>query len=539
MNPLDRQVTRARRRLTVQRFLKSLCGLLFVFMLSASGMILANWQWSWGLPPVAVVGASAVLALVVAVAFSIAFRASRMDAAIELDRRYGLKERVSSTLSMEPSEQATPAGQALAADATRRVEQVNVRERFGLRLDRWALLPIVPAVLAFLLAYYLPRLRTPDDPPPGSGKTVEAKVIHRKLVEARKKELARKRDEAAKLGLKQLEDVYKVLHEDADPDENKLKPDDAVRKLNNLADELEKRRGRFDASDAMKRHLEDLKQLGDNTPGDTIANALKDGDFKKAIAEMEKLAADLKEGKLTPQQQQQLAERLDEVREKLESMVAEHDRKKRELEQKIDQAKARGDKAEAEKLQRQLDQLAQRDESMKQVERMAQQMGECAKCLGQGEPEKAMAGLKGMQGELENLARQAEEMQMLDEALEEIARSKKQVLEQQFGRVAGGAGKGNNRGDGLGEGQGAGFRPEKKDGGEKFVDSNVPGQLQPKGTFGQVGLTDGPNTRGKIREFISGLSESTKSQGADAVNGRRIPKPLEDQVRDYNDRLNK
>ena len=49
--------------------------------------------------------------------------------AIELDRRFGLKERVSSVLSLQSDELETEAGQALLTDAVRRVEDAVIEER--------------------------------------------------------------------------------------------------------------------------------------------------------------------------------------------------------------------------------------------------------------------------------------------------------------------------------------------------------------------------------------------------------------------------
>ena len=51
--------------------------------------------------------------------------------------RFGLKERVSSTLALSPEERESAAGQALVADAVRRVEQIEVSERFGVTFSRW------------------------------------------------------------------------------------------------------------------------------------------------------------------------------------------------------------------------------------------------------------------------------------------------------------------------------------------------------------------------------------------------------------------
>ena len=68
---------------------------------------------------------------------------SRTDAALALDDRFGLRERVVTVLSLTPDLDATPAGVALLADAEGRVKAIRVRERFPVGLP-WSS-ALVPA----------------------------------------------------------------------------------------------------------------------------------------------------------------------------------------------------------------------------------------------------------------------------------------------------------------------------------------------------------------------------------------------------------
>lgn len=77
-------------------------------------------------------------------------RRSKLDAAIELDRRYGLKERIFSTLALTPSELNSEVGQALMTDAIRRVERIDVREQFRVSPTWRLLLPLTALALAIL-----------------------------------------------------------------------------------------------------------------------------------------------------------------------------------------------------------------------------------------------------------------------------------------------------------------------------------------------------------------------------------------------------
>jgi hypothetical protein len=532
--------------MTVQKFLFALFGGLFILLLAAVGAILVNWYWQLGLHPGVCAGAAAGAAFVGAIVWSIVFRASRMDAAIELDRRYGLKERVSSTLSLSSSERETPAGRAVTADALRRVQNVSVRERFGLRLGRWALLPVLPAVAAFLLALFLPELHRQDKDAKAKN-LIKPAVMKQTVVDPLKKQLEQARKEAAAKGLKDLEEELKKLYRDIERDLASDKPMDrkeAMQKLNDMARQLEERRNKLDAGEEIKKQMEELKNLGQG-PGDDLAKALKDGDFKKAADEIAKMMNDLKDGKLDPKKQEELANRLNEIKKRLDQIAKDHEQKKQNLQQQIEQAKKQGDQAKAQQLQQQLDQLNQKDKQMQQMQKMSQQLGQCAKCLGQGDPKGAQAGLQGMQAELQDLQQQLEELKMLDQALANLAECKGCLGEcegegegQGEGKGKGkGRGKGKGKGDGLGEGQGQGERPEEKTEGNKSVNSNVKGKPQPKGAQVLAGEADGPNARGKTVDAINKVLETAKSKDSDPLTGHRLPKDVGEHVEQYYNKL--
>src|SRR5262245_4636513 len=104
MEEIKRQVGRARRRLVLQQFLRVIGWSLFTsLLLAAIGLAIPRiwvldvqqqvWDWSW-------IGGGIGVGLVMAAVWTYVIRRTRLDAAIELDRRFGLKERVSSTLAL-------------------------------------------------------------------------------------------------------------------------------------------------------------------------------------------------------------------------------------------------------------------------------------------------------------------------------------------------------------------------------------------------------------------------------------------------------
>ena len=102
------------------------------------------WLWSW-------VGGSLAAGLLSAAAWTFVVRRKSLDAAIEMDRRFRLKERVSSTLALTPAEADTDIGRALITDAVRRVERLDVADKFRVRAGWKLMLPLAPAAVVFLL----------------------------------------------------------------------------------------------------------------------------------------------------------------------------------------------------------------------------------------------------------------------------------------------------------------------------------------------------------------------------------------------------
>ena len=87
-----------------------------------------------------------------------------------LDRRFGLRERLSSVLVMSKEDTETDLGQALAADAQKRAEKLDVRDKFQWGLRRSLMLPLIPALIGAAL-WYAPNRLAPDEVASKDSKT--------------------------------------------------------------------------------------------------------------------------------------------------------------------------------------------------------------------------------------------------------------------------------------------------------------------------------------------------------------------------------
>lgn len=462
---------------------------------------------------------------------------SRDEAAIEIDRRYGLRERIASSLLLDESSQTTEAGAALVRDAERAAARVEVSEHFGVRLGRAAWLPLVPAVLAFVLTTFVAN-RVAVSGPDEEKQAVASEEEVKKALEKAKKELAKRREEAEKKG---LTDATKLLKEVEAGTEDLAKKADSDRtqtvvKLNDLAQELEKKRKELGGADALRKQLNEMQDLGKG-PAEKVAEAMKKGDWKKAMDEIAKMQQDLASGKVSPEKQEQLAEQLGKMQQKLAQAAQQQKQQMADVKKQIEEARRKGDLAQAGKLQQKLDQMQQQQPQMEKMQQMAQQMAQAQQALQQGNPQQAADAMQQMAQAMEQMQMESDALEMLDAAMTDIQAAKQgmgmQPMEAgQMARMGQGQfGRGERRGNGMGEGQGEGFRPDEENA-TNFRDTNVKQNVtQGASTFG--GLVRGPSIKGEVAEQIKEDLNPTHAAPADPLTSERLPKSRREHAEEY------
>lgn len=527
MDTLRKQVRRARRRLLAQGFLAALPWSCTIALALLVLLVAADKLWPLGLDLARGLAVALVAGMVIAAAWTVHAAASALSAALEVDRRFGLKERISTALALGPDELATPAGQAVLGDACRRIEQLDVAAEFRLGPDRRSWLPLVPGVLAVLLALFVPAV---SDNTATATPDVEAKQQIKQSTAALEKKLLARKKEAEEQGLKQAEELFSTLQRET----RKLNESDqadrqqALVRLNDLARELDKRREQLQSGAALKQQLDQLKKLMQG-PADKLAEALRQGDFQQALAQLQELKQQLERSELNEQQREQLARQLAQMEQKLREIAEAHQNKLEQLQQQIAQKQAAGQQAEAEKLAQQLDKLKQQSPAMEQLQKMANDLGQCAKCLGEGQTQGAQEALESLEAQLGDLQQQMNEMAMIDEAMDEIGQCKN-------GMCAGAGNQpGNNPGQGLGRGRGQGPRPEEQ-GQTGFYDTRVKQQVG-RGALIVTGQVEGPNAKGQVLEQIKTQMEAETAEAADPLTLQKLPRGYRDHVKEYSDAL--
>ncbi|MCE5266310.1 MAG: hypothetical protein LLG00_00285 [Planctomycetaceae bacterium] len=534
MDTLQRQVRRARRRLAAERFLSVLAWCWFATLLVALVLVAIDKFWPTGIDAWVWLGGAVGVGLLAAMLWTFVVPSSLMDAAVEIDRRFELKERVSSAMSLTPADRQSEAGEALLADAVRRVERIDVGGRFVIKPPRRLLLPLAPGALAVLVAL----LVSPATDTAAQAKVAEqtAKEQIKKSTEVVRRQLAERRDEAKKQGLPEAEQLFKKIEQGTRELNAEPKKEKALAKLNELSRMLADRRQQLGGAEKIKQQLEHLKKV-DQGPADKLAQAISRGDFKKAIDELKKLQDQLANSKLNDKQKADLAKQLDQMKDKLSKLADAQRAAEKDLQQRADRLRRAGQMAEANKLEEQLSKLRQQSPQMQQMKQLAQQCGNCSKCLKQGNQADAAKAMQQMQSSIDGLKRQLDEMQMLDDAMQQLAQAREQMTCKNCGGKGCSQcqGKMGDAGQGLGEGRGAGARPERKTN-TRFYDSQAK-QKVGQGAAAVVDTVEGPNIRGDVHQQIQQQVESAERGATDPLSGRRMPKKRGEHAKEYFDEL--
>lgn len=548
MNRIEQKVSAARRRLILGRIGKALCVTLFVALIVATIAVAVPalrfmeidydaWTTNW-------IAGGIAAAVATAIAYGFITAPTRQSVAAEIDRRFELRERVSSSMALKESDRATDFGLALVADAEKRSGQLAVAERFPLRPNRlgWLPLSIVP-VLAIVLMLVEPMNRSVAS---STAKVDPTEVEQVKTAATQlKKRIEQQKRKADAEGLKEASEMYEKMAAKLDKITAKPNMDrkDAMIAMNDLKKQLEERREQLGSSEQMRRALTQMKGL-ESGPGEKVAKSIEKGEFGKAEQMVKDLADKIRDGKLSEQDKEKLKKQVEQMSKAMAKAAEEHEQKKEELKQQIEKAKQEGRGDDAAKMQQELNQAEQKDAQMQQMSKMAEAMNQAAKAMEQGKGDEAADAMQDMADQLGEMSDEMAELEDLEASLDQLSQSKNQMRcekcggggckscqgNQQFG-----FGNGQGEGDGMGQGNGAGDRPEEETDTNTY-DTQVRGDVK-KGKAIIAGFADGPNRKGISREDVKAAIESTLSEEADPTENQTLPRTEQEHTRQYFDRL--
>lgn len=383
LSSLQKQVGRVSRRLFWQRLLNSLVWCWAGALVLSAGwfvlepLVLAEpvWWLRW-----AVAGAALGVATVLAGAVALCRAPSRLAAALLLDERFGLKERVTTSLTL-PTEQAhTPAGMALLDDANQRAAGLDVRSAFPVRMGWTALVvPALAVLLAAVAIFYEPPRTPANNDTPEQLLKVSAKEkqdIEKKLAALVKKKNTepKPQDKPKSEELQRIEaELEKIA---ARPRDTRDQLRDRLKEATALEDQMKKRQqDLLDKNRSLRNQLQQMDKLSGNDakegPAKDLQKALSEGNLDKAREEMDRLAKKIQNNELTDKEREQLQRQIKDIQDKLQRLS-----RQQEKEDQLRQLEREG-KLDAEQLQRELDKLQQERDRLKDLEDIAKKLEEC------------------------------------------------------------------------------------------------------------------------------------------------------------------
>ncbi len=426
LSPLHRQVARVHRRLLLQTLVNSLIWCWTGAILVCVGWFLLQphllseplrssnalrWAVAGG-----IVGAGTLLAAVLCW-----LRApSRLTAALSLDERFGLKERVTTSLTLAPEQETSPAGQALLEDVNQRIKDLHVGSRFPLRVS-WtaALVPVCAALLAVVAIFYDPTnsqvtASTPDE---RNQLPVNATEIDQKMKDLKKK--VREKPAVAKIKSQELEELEAELEKIANrPRGTKEEIRERVKEMTALEKTMQQREKEMaERARSLKKQLERLDSLAQKEgegPAKDLQKALSEGKLDKAREELEKLNKRLQNNELTAKEKEQLKRQLENMKNKLERLAQQKDQQQQLKEANLD----------PETLQRELKELKKESQKLGDLQDLANQLGQCQKCLKEGDMKGASQSLSQASAKMQSMEGQDEDLQDLRDQLRRLQDAK-------------------------------------------------------------------------------------------------------------------
>jgi uncharacterized coiled-coil DUF342 family protein len=422
LSPVQRQVARVGRRLFAQTVLDALLWcwtgalvLSAVWFVLQSLLLEESPTWlRW-----AVAGGSLAIGAVLAVVIAVVRAPTRVAAALALDEKFCLRERVTTSLTLAPQLFSSPAGQALLEDTNQRVKDLDVGSRFPVSLSWKAMLPVSAAVLAGLALLY---------EPPQSQATTKKNEESSKLIanapdiEQKMKELKKKAEQRA-TGRTKSEEVDKLeseLEKIANkPRETQEQLRERVKEMTALEDMMkQKEKELAEKTRSLKNQLQQMDKLMQKSyndgPAKDLDKALSEGKFDQAKEEIERLIKKLSNNELNQKEKEQLQKQLEEIQKKLERAANLKDKEEQLKKANLD----------PETLKREMQRLEEEKKKLKDLQDIASKLGQCQKQLKEGDLEQAAESLKAAANKMGDMELDEQDLQDIRDQLKRLQDAK-------------------------------------------------------------------------------------------------------------------
>lgn len=533
---VEKQLGRVRRRLFLQVVVESV-------LLTAALGLLASMLWflvrpfafdgssatvRWSVPA-GLLGVSIVAGLILAWLR----RPGVVASSLAMDERFGLKQRVTTFLTLPADAIDTPAGQALLHDVTDKLSRLEVSGAFPLRVSlKQVLIPVgvfVLALLACVFEPYLGALRIPSraSAEENRPKVNDIKDVQKQMDALKDKIEKRNQEEQIKSEeLKEIEKEFEKLIKDPIDGKDPEKVREQLDKMRNLEDKMKERlEGLREKTEKIDRLKDQLKQLGmdkekiagKDGPAKDFEDALMKGDLDKAKAALEKLIKDLKNDKLNPQEKKALADQFKKLQDQLQKLMDNDDLMK-QLKKDLKDGKITEE------------QLARELERFKDLQDLTDILGDAKGALDKLDGKDAKEAL-------DKLLKRFEEIELTEKEIRDLLRDQEEIEDAMrlLMRAMNGDEFGDGQGDGLGQGQFPGGRrpidPNDPDG--KIKNERSRADNNPKGMQRVIGYARGGNFSKIPAKAVEGAFRQAQQNAPEAIERQRIPEDAAELTREY------
>jgi hypothetical protein len=544
---LDKPIGRVWRRLRLQRFLASTVWCLAAGLALATVVLGVEKLGQVPIPGAAwwLFAIAGGLSLVVAGLIAAFTGPDRTEAAVALDRAFGLNERLSTALTLPKELRETSAGRALIADAIRHVADLDVADRFGLSIPRRAWVPIIPVLIAGAILLVPEWSRRSSFNAAASSTNKEDKQIVAKPASALGKKMAEQRKAMDKQKFAEAEKLLAEVEKTAN-DLAKAPPaekDKAMMALNKLTDSLKERQKQLGSPEQVNRQLQQLKEMSSSGPADDLAKALAKGDFDKAAKELKQLKEKLASGKMTEKEKEALKQQIGEMAQQIQKL-ANLDQRKKQLEE----AHKNGGLSK-EQFEKEMAKLNDQAKNLEKLQKMANQLAKAEEAMKKGDTKQAAEALGISEQQLNKMAQEVSEMKSLESAMADLQDAKNGMNGDgpddgnQFGDSFNQLGQNNrrNRGDNNGfamKGIGDGSRAEAPDNVASYT-TKAKNQIGRGAAIIEGTAPPTSQSKGFSKFNIQGEVDTNSGSAADALTNQKVPKSVEKHIRSYYDQINK
>lgn len=552
MSRIRALVRQAKLRLALATFGRS-----FAYTLSAASIlsmlvILTKRQMVFSFAVDTILLINFALAVISSLAFTWLKLPEEVGVAQEVDKRCNLKERLSTSLSLEGDLAKSEIARALIADTEKSTGQINLTREFPLKPTRLFCFPCLLVPCMFLLYLWVDPVGIAKAEPVSESKVEEKNQVN-EAAKLLKRQIQQRKRNASEKGLLEAEKLYGRLESKIDSviKDPKMDQKQTMIAMNDLKKQLEQRSSQLSNPESFKKILAQMKGLQAGV-GKEMLDAMKKGDYKSAKERIDQLANQLQKEGLSEQEKASLKKELDALGNALKKSSDAATQQKNQLERQLESAREAGDQAEVARLQEQLQSLDAQERQMQSLREMSDLMESASKSLDNDQLMDASASMEELAQRLDQMQKEASELKDLESTLGDIAQSKSAMRCQacsgsgcsqcsgssmSSGQMASRQtnGSGTARGDGLGKGSGFGDRPETES-----ETNTYQTQVQGKLTEGKsviAGIADGPNRKGVSREDLKqAIKASLKEQGSPSEN-QVIPRAEREHARQYFDQL--